>query len=430
MEQMSLFECMYERFVIKKPIRLIELFAGYGSQALALKYLDANFEYWRICEWATKSIQAYNDLHIRDYTDYSKELTQKQVIECLATYGISMNYNNPMTYEQIKQKGEAWQRQTYNNIIATHNLVDVSKTTAKDLAIEDTKDYTYILTYSFLCQDLSLAGKCEGMTKGSGTRSGMLWQVERLLEECEELPQVLVMENVQQVIGGGNIKDFQAWELKLSSLGYKNYIKVMNAKDYCIPQNRIRCFMVSILGNYFFKFPMEFELKLRLKDILDNEVEEKYFLSDKMIRYISYTSTSKQLKENYDLKRLLIRENTIKGYNEAYEGDGIYINRPYQKRGVVQKGMIQTLKTSGQDVGIVTNQLRVRKLTPKEYWRLMGVKDSDFIKVSKNQSSNSLYHLAGDSIVTTCLMAIFGEMLEVDYKEKINKLIEEIKEKK
>ena len=142
---------LYGTYQIKKPIRLIELFAGYGSQSLALKYLDVKFEHWRICEWATKSIQSYNDLHIRDYTDYSKELTQEEVINKLYTYGISMNYNNSMTYEQIKRKGDKWQRKTYNNIIATHNLVNIQNAKAKDFNIVDTEKYDYILTYSFPC---------------------------------------------------------------------------------------------------------------------------------------------------------------------------------------------------------------------------------------------------------------------------------------
>lgn len=148
MYQITLDDILNEKYKITKPIRLIELFSGYGSQALALKYLGVEFIHWHICEWATKSIQAYNDLHIRDYTNYSKALNQDAVIEHLAAYGISMDYNKPMTLEKIKRKGEAWQRQTYNNIIATHNLVDISKAKAKDLNITDTDKFTYLLTLS------------------------------------------------------------------------------------------------------------------------------------------------------------------------------------------------------------------------------------------------------------------------------------------
>lgn len=148
-EQINMFDIMYEKYQIKKPIRLIELFAGIGSQALALKYLGIEFQHWKICEWATKSIQAYNDLHIRDYKDYSINLSQNEVIDKLVNYGVSMNYNEPMTYEQIKRKGEKWQRQTYNNIIATHNLVNISQVEGGDLEINECDKYDYLLTYSF-----------------------------------------------------------------------------------------------------------------------------------------------------------------------------------------------------------------------------------------------------------------------------------------
>lgn len=150
MQQLDIFDFLNEKIKIDKPVRLIELFAGYGSQALALKYLDINFEHHKICEWATKSIQAYNDLHIRDYTDYSCELGNDEIIAKLFNYGISMNYNEPMTYDQIRKKGEKWQRETYNNIKATHNLVNIQNAKAEDLEIKNTNEFTYLLTYLLL----------------------------------------------------------------------------------------------------------------------------------------------------------------------------------------------------------------------------------------------------------------------------------------
>lgn len=126
-----------------KPIRLIELFAGIGSQAKALKNLGVDFEHWYVCEFDKYAIQSYNAVHNTNFT-----------------------------------------------------TSDVTKITADDLSITDTEHFTYLLTYSFPCQDLSNAGKGRGMEKGSGTRSGLLWEVERLLNECDELPQVLLMENV------------------------------------------------------------------------------------------------------------------------------------------------------------------------------------------------------------------------------------------
>ena len=286
--QVSMFDGTQE-FRFRKPIRLIELFSGYGSQALALKELGVEFEHWRICEWAVKSIQAYKDNHFSDdIKDYSQYFTSDFIFNVLAEWGISQNYNEPLTLEQIKRLGDKECRKIYNNIVSTHNLVNISRVKGRDLRIVDTDKYDYILTYSFPCQDLSKAGKGMGMAKNSGTRSGLLWEVERILDECAEigaLPQVLLMENVPDVIGSKNLPHFRDWRDKLESMGYKCYWKVLNSKDYGIPQNRERCFMVSILGDYFFAFPQEVKLSNKLIDMLETQVDEKYYLSKKGLIY-------------------------------------------------------------------------------------------------------------------------------------------------
>lgn len=485
MNQLTIFDMLYVKYKITKPIRLIEFFAGYGSQALALKYLGVSFEHWKICEWAIKSIQAYKDIHFtNDNQDYMNGAKKEDMVNTLYELGISSNYNEPMTKQQIERLSENKLKTILNNIIATHNLVNIQQVKAKDLEIVDTDKYEYILTYSFPCQDLSLAGKGKGMADTS-TRSGMLWEVERILNELKELnqlPQILLMENVPQVHGSDNVEHFNKWQLALEMLGYKSYFQDLIATDYGIPQTRNRCFMVSILGDYSYSFPNPIPLKLKLKDMLENEVDEKYYLSDKMIQYISsnnekwtgnnneslinksYASTintnegsrrcdasnyvSSDVGENYNLK---IKNATKKGYLEATDGDGINLsNRMEHQRGNVQKDKIQTLTTSGgNDRGVCVgtyqysksdkfmngkdrlqlgkevsdtlqttpkeavcyNNLRIRKLTPREAFRLMGVKDYDYENCAKNQSDTSLYHLAGDSIVVNVLMAIFKELL-------------------
>ena len=230
-EEFDLFSYSVPKFVIDKPIRLIELFAGIGSQAKALKNLGVKFEHWKCIEWDRFAVASYNAVHGTNFTPQ-----------------------------------------------------DITLTHASDLEIVDKERYCYILTYSFPCQDLSLAGAQKGMKKGSGTRSGLLWEVERILDECTELPQVLLMENVPQIIGKKNISDFQSWRSKLESLGYSNYVQLLNAKDYGIPQNRNRCFMVSILGDYHYTFPKKQKLELRLKDMLEENVDEKYYLSDQIVK--------------------------------------------------------------------------------------------------------------------------------------------------
>lgn len=219
---------LFNEVKINKPIRLIELFAGYGSQALALKYLNVNFEHHFVCEFDKYAIKSYNAVH-----------------------------------------GTKFETSDIRNI------------TGEDLRIVDTDNYTYIMTYSFPCQDLSVAGKQKGMTKGTGTRSGLLWEVERLLNETKQLPQILLMENVPQVHGKKNKADFDKWLDFLRNKGYQNFWQDLNAKHYGIPQNRNRCFCVSILSDEFinFSFPEPQKLNLVMKDLLESEVDEKYYIN-------------------------------------------------------------------------------------------------------------------------------------------------------
>ena len=133
-------------------------------------------------------------------------------------------------------KDEKWQRNVYNNIIATHNLVNIMNVKYDDLEINDTDVYDYLLSYSFPCQDLSLAGNVgKGMNKEDNTRSGLLWEVERILNECKnknDLPKILLMENVTEVCGMNNLDNFLIWCNSLEKLGYKNYFSNLMATDY------------------------------------------------------------------------------------------------------------------------------------------------------------------------------------------------------
>lgn len=442
--QINIFDVLYPKYKIEKPIRLIEFFAGYGSQALALKYLGIPFEHWKICEWAVRSIQAYKDIHMpNEYHPYGYlEESKEDLAQYLFDLGISSNYNEPMTLEQIKRLSQESLATLCENIYVTNNLVNIQKVKGQDLEIVDTDEYDYILTYSFPCQDLSLAGKGKGMSDTS-TRSGMLWEVERILIECYELgtmPQILLMENVPQVHGADNVQDFNKWQLKLEELGYKNYFQDLIATDYGIPQTRNRCFMISILGDYSYTFPKPIPLKLKLSDLLEKEVSDKYLVKDGTVncfltqkengfprkerflqslyltnkRNLAGTLTAMQGGKATD-NHILVKNATKKGYLEARIGDGIDISsRMEHHRGTVQKEKVQTLMTT-INVGTLTEDFKIRKLTPVECFRLMGVKDEDFDKVSKNQSDSSLYHLAGDSIVVNVLMAIFRQLKEDSY---------------
>lgn len=440
MEQMSLFDGS-KRFVVDKPIRLISLFSGYDSQEFALKYLGVNYEHWKTCEWAVKSIQALKDAHYgNDNTDYSANHSQEFIAHQLFKWGISANYNEPMTKEQIKRLGEQKQRQIYNNIKATHNLVNIQQVSADRLEIVDRDEYCYLMTYSFPCQDLSKAGKGKGMAKDSGTRSGMLWEVERILDECNgNLPQILLMENVPDVIGSKNIECFAKWLEKLESIGYKCYWKVLNAKDYGIPQNRKRCFMISLLGDYYYEFPQIIKTNIKTDDILEDKFDEKFILGK--------TSLSGKLNTKFNTSKLesIIPNNKgimptlcARDYKDAKcviitKTDNDYVEIKDKKFPITknndnfiewkQKGYLESdcraWKTDKLTGVLTTNgkikilkDFIIRKCTPKEYFRLMGVKDEDFEKIAQNQSNASLYHLVGDSIVVNVLMALFGKLFE------------------
>ena len=542
-EQFSIFAFSDSQYRITKPIRLIELFAGIGAQNKALEVLGANFENYKISEWSKESIKAYTYIH---HYEEIKNCTDKEIIKL---QGISRDYNSPMTDEQINRLKDDEKILLSNCIKISHNLVDISSVKGEDLNIVDTDKYEYILTYSFPCQDLSLAGKLAGMKEDSGTRSSLLRQVCRILKECKNKPQILVMENVPEVVGTNNLKDFLKWCKELENMGYANFWEILNAKDYYIPQNRRRCFMVSILGKEnTFAFPNKIKIKYYLLDFLDKEVDEKYYLSDEKIKKVEswsgYENPLKDIepnrivstltthcgKDSNGMQLVLVPENTKKGYAKAEVGDGIYINRPEQKRGVVQKGMIQTIKTSCDDIGVgvqdsmkkelcnkiiesgkvkagdvirhsytssrlngenkdikennisptldtrcdclgvvvndepkviggigekksndgtqwhlqdrvydnkvatsictsfnpyyLTSNLRIRKLTPCECYKLMGFTRDDYNKCAEIQSNATIYHQAGDSIVTTCLIAIFGKLLGVDYEKIIKNYVE------
>ena len=318
---MNLWEFIYPMKRITKPIRLIELFAGIGSQFKALKVLTKNVESYKICEWAYNSYCSYNAIHIKDYKDYANGLTKEQLTQKVK--GTSLNYNEPLTDKQLASKPLEWLKNAYNNIVATHNLVNIMEIHGKDLEIVDTDKYEYIMTYSFPCQDLSLAGKRLGMgvsqSKG-GTRSGLLWEVERILDELENKPQILLMENVPEVIGEKNIEDFHKWESKLEELGYKNNVEKLNAKDYGIPQNSKRCFMVSILGEYAYNFPIKFKREYRLKDLLEKVVDKKYYLTDKHIEKISNWKAQQKPLESMKNNVLISPTITARGAGEEHSG--------------------------------------------------------------------------------------------------------------
>lgn len=728
--QMDIFTASQEPFKFTKPIKVIELFAGYGSQMLAFEYLKANASHFKICEWAVPSIMAYNLIHIRDFTDYSREREREWLIDYLADRQISMDYNNPMTRAEIARKPEEWLRKVYNSIIATKDTVDITRTHGDDFYMEDRDKYNVLMSYSFPCltndsliltmdgykefkdlkvgeyvltksntwqkiakkfdngihktyivkgmafenlkctanhkfyvrekywekgkrkfkepdfkevkditrndffgipvneeeipfytdsndfwyvigyylgdgwlskysydiklaasenkleklvphlknlmpiiknytinnegtcykarfcnknihsfiekyigsgagtkricgeilrmpkdnlkaliqgyidsdgcfingtyqfssinrnlvysisfianklyhtpthiykvkvnpkkiicgrevnqkdwyllrfksearkqdkafyengyiwypfthieesteenvynmeiendhsyivlgciskncQDLSLAGYCKGMEENSGTRSSMLWQVSRILYEMKEmnqLPDVLMMENVPPVCSGKNYKPFNRWLQLLDGLGYTSFVKILSATEFGVPQTRKRCFVVSILGNKSYEFPTGWKLDKCLRDIVEKEVDERYYLTEKQMRNF----------EIYD-------NPLVMGLSEIERVGTTHSNFNCRSEIEGLNGAAATLSATDAAHPILLKiGDRIRKITPIECFRLMGVRDEDYNKIKDEFPPSKLYHLAGDSIVVDVLMNIFKQML-------------------
>lgn len=427
---MNIFDVMYEdyKFDTNKPIKLFEAFSGYGSQQMALKRLGVKVDVVGYSEIDKYAIEVYEALH-----------------------GKHKNYGGIGSFDRLP----------------------------KDIDI---------CTWSFPCQDISLAGKQRGMEFGSRSNYGYVFLDTVEATPYHERPKVLLMENVRALFSEKFRDDWREIQVRLERLGYTNHADILNAKDYGVAQNRERVFIVSILGEYNYNFPKPIPLVKRLKDYLEDEVDEKYYLSSKTIentflnykgntkkngfkrdkifidnvnrKDISQTITTKmdRAESQYvtnPFEAIIIPEATKQGYDLAQDGDGVYINRPHQKRGVVQKGMIQTIKTSADDIGVVVkdsenyiyhkslggidnsrrayktnkimgtittvqdtskvlldNPLRIRKISPREALRLMDVSEHDIDIILNTVSNTQAYKLAGNSIVVNVLVEIFRKLLK------------------
>lgn len=538
-----------------EKITVNELFSGIGAQVSALERLGIPCEIKHTSDIDHNAVLAYASIHcglteelINTYTEYpTREEMARQLTEINLGYDFQKNksYN---WYRFVNSKSKELEKYWLANKLSK-NLGDISKL--------EHLDYADFWTYSFPCTDISVAGKQEGIKQGQ-TRSGLLYEVQRLLERANKmlaLPKYLMLENVKNLVGKKFKSQFDEWVAWLDELGYNTYWKVLNAKDYGVPQNRERVFAISIrkdIDDGKFEFPQPFDNGVRLKDVLEDNVDEKYYLTDTMIRGFikhneSHTAkgtgfiwkprdvngTASTLRANsalaptdntiletnrciqvgnlnyynYDkMNRVYskggcspaleimqggnrqpkiaepiayVKEATKKGYAEIYEGDSVNLEQPNSKtrRGRVGKGCAQTLTTSCNQAvvepnelshsewkqqmykrfiedsnsevsGVLTNQsqsfgyrppmkgysktlkanandagvvesFRVRKLTPRECYRLMGFTDEQFDKSQAFSSDSQLYKQAGNSIVVDVLYYIFGKLFGVNIENFI-----------
>lgn len=296
--------------------------------------------------------------------------------------------------------------------VKSYNAINGTNFEPQDIKEWDKDINVDLIMHGSPCQDFSIAGKQVGGDLDSGTRSSLLYETIRIVGKLR--PKYVVWENVKNLLSKKHKHNFDNYIKKLDELGYNSYYKVLDAKNYGVPRHRERIYTVSIrkdIDNGNFKFPQKEELKIRLKDILEDKVDEKYYLKDYQIENIkksNYIQNQRRIQEKDYCDTLCARDwkdpKCIQIGNLDIKGND-NIKRVYSTEGISP-----TLTTCGggnRQVKI-KNGNNIRKLIPLEYWRLMSFDDDDFYKAQSTGNSNSqLYKQAGNSIVVKVLEKIF-----------------------
>ncbi len=265
----------------KRKLRVFEAFAGIGAQASALERLNIDFEIVGISDWFIDAIECYAAIHCENIdVDVPQDISD--VDKYLSKFTFSATSVRP---SNLKQLTEDQKRDLYRANVKANNLGSIT-----DLKGEDMPD-TDLLVYSFPCQDLSTGGLGKGMKKGSGTRSGLLWEIERILNELAargKLPEYLLLENVKTIKAAKFREDLNQWLAFLSSMGYSNSeCLIYNALDFGVPQDRERAFIISHLGS-----PLD-NIKEKIKEKM---VERKYNIHDYIMD--DYSNPTYRLEAN------------------------------------------------------------------------------------------------------------------------------------
>lgn len=350
--------------------------------------------------------------------------------------------------------------------IAAFNAIHGTNFEPQDITKWDKDIECDLIMQGSPCQDFSVAGLGAGGDKGSGTRSSLMYETLRIVEKLH--PKYVIWENVKNLLSQKHRHNFDAYQEAMEKLGYVNYYKVLNAKDYGVPQNRERVFTVSIRLDVpyatLFEFPSPIPLEKKLKDVLEDNVDEKYYLPDEKVRALKFTNpeASYCLDANYykgininqylcKHRRQLVKvgDSNINGQNNikrAYSAEKAphtlstleggqrepKVVEPFvvasrgrnpdnpsdrttgapteQRLEPKFDGTTNTL-TSVQKDNYIATPYRIRKLTPKECYRLMGFDDASFDRASTVLSNTQLYKTAGNSIVVPVLEAILEELL-------------------
>ena len=357
-------------------LRVFEAFAGYGSQRMALRNIGIEFEVVGISEIEGDVIQSYAAIH-SDFLEKRKHIDNYVPEDKEEMISYLEEINVPLDYRTFENKARKLRLPKLKDMYLANKLINnygdiqrIGPTTLPDFDL---------FTYSFPCQDISVAGYQCGLNEDSGTRSSLLWECCKIIET--KRPKYLMMENVKNLVGKNHKDNFLKFLDYLESLGYTNNWAILNARNYGIPQNRERVFCISELkSKRDFVFPEPIELKFKLEDILEKNVDEKFYLNNGQVTYKPINQEC-----SYCLDSNYWKGTTLQSFLKKH-----------RRQLVTDK-----INESGQYVP--------RRLTPKETWRLMGVNDEDIDKASQLVSNTSLYKQSGNSIVVPVLEAIFKQ---------------------
>lgn len=280
--------------------------------------------------------------------------------------------------------------------VKSYNAINGTNFEPQDIREWDKDINVDLIMHGSPCQDYSISGLQMGGDEGSGTRSSLMYESIRIINKLK--PKYVVWENVKNLLSKKHKHNFDNYINKLNELDYNSYYQVLNAKDYGIPQNRERVYTISIrkdIDNGNFKFPEKEELKLRLKDILEDKVDEKYYLSNSMINCFTETNKNEsnfpnRVTDNFVVDRLggiFDSRNSKHQAGSIYNKYGICPTLDTMQGGWRQPLIIDNKKFTNE----LTRELygSIRKLTPLECWRLMGFDDEDFYNAQSTGNSNS-----------------------------------------
>lgn len=408
-------------------LNIIETFSGIGSQVQALKNLQIEHSVQAIVEWEIGAMYAYDIMHNgpQDLTPY-RHHTKQSLINQLVKYNLSADGKVPITLRALASMSVIQLKSILCAIDRTNNFVDITSVNAKDLPQAD------ILTYSFPCQDLSVSGHWHnnrgGIERDANNRSTLLWEIERILKEYvendRELPRFLLMENVSNILSNKHIHNFNEWKSFLEDLGYVNKVYTLDARNFGVPQSRIRTYMISVLSsdvnqvkeidNYFVINDLERKVSTKNKK---NSLS-KYLKLDYTI--YKYRNEAIESTPAYTLSRKKIYEN-----NTLLACDDEVIDYQYARTITTKQDRNPNSGIVGYNNIVLTSRnTKYRNLTPRECFLLMGFEEKQFdllmeynVEIGKNKrilSNSKLIRLAGNSIVVQVLESIFKQIYELN----------------